>query len=106
MATTNRAELLQGYSVLQFKSISPFFEQGRDGEKPFDFRKWDSTDPRFLELAHLPSSCIEKWLIRFVNPATGEMFYRQLTGWRFLYKQDGNFVKPRWVALFLGERVF
>lgn len=37
--------------VLEFKTISPFYEQERDGIKPFTIRQWDTSDERFQALA-------------------------------------------------------
>jgi len=36
-----------------FKSISPYFDRERDGQKPNTVRRIDMTDDRFLLLAHM-----------------------------------------------------
>jgi hypothetical protein len=93
--------------VLDFKSISPFFEQCRDGHKMFDVRLYDGKDKRFHALSQLAygfhSSImqiqIKNWGIRFTNPATGEQFTRELLSWNYLSAE------PKWVIMYLGEKV-
>ena len=90
--------------VLEFKTVSPFFEMCRDGKKPFDIRLRDHKDKRFQALSQLPYSYkgenfMKGWAIKFVNPATGESFTRSLEYWEYLP------VKPTWVIMYLGELV-
>lgn len=98
--------------ILDFKSISPFFELCRDGKKPFDVRLFDGKDARFRALAQFLFSGLrpEGWAIRFRNPATGERFDRKLeycdwlrhSPWPATQREP---VKPRWMIMYLGELV-
>ena len=62
--------------ILEFKTISPFFELCRDGQKPFDIRLRDPKDKRFRALSQLPYSnqgeeLVKNWAVKFTNPVTG-----------------------------------
>ena len=88
--------------VLEFKTISPFFELCRDGQKPFDIRLRDPKDKRFRALSQLPYSytgedLIKDCAIKFTNPVTRESFSRRLLRWEYLP------VSPSWVIMYLGE---
>jgi hypothetical protein len=90
--------------ILEFKTISPFFEQCRDGKKPFDIRLREPKDKRFRALSQLPYSytgenLIKGWGVRFINPATGENFTRVLMRWEYLP------VQPSWIIIYLGDLV-
>ena len=93
--------------VLEFKTISPFFELCRDGEKPFDIRLIDHKDKRFKALSQWGSS--EKrnwrWYIRFTNPITGETFTRKLVTWEYIRNLEGFLIQPEWLIMYLGELV-
>ncbi len=108
--------------VLDFKSVSPFFEWERDGVRPFTERLYDAHDPRFRAISRW-----WPWLrnskpiaIRITNPATGEKFMRELIGKARQHDADVNdtikAMPPaerrkfmgqlyKWVFLFLGEKV-
>ncbi len=94
--------------VLQFESISPFFELCRDGRRPFDIRLRDPKDKRFRALSQLRNAFfdaffdenqIKGWAVKFTNPSTGESFTRDLRAWTYLP------VEPAWVIMYLGELV-
>lgn len=91
--------------VLDFKTVSPFFEQCRDGEKPFDFRKWDAKDSRFRALSQVRFQTEIGWAIRFTNPRSGESFCRQLLAWDYIRDTQGLLLQPEWIILFLGDIV-
>lgn len=92
----------QGRTILEFKKLTPFFEQCQAGDQPFDIRKWDGQDSRFNMIYFATPG---KLAIKFVHPYTGESFIRELTGWRYITDTDGCKVKPIWIMLFLGELV-
>ncbi len=85
--------------VLQFKSISPFFEQERDGIKPFTIRLWDSNDNRFMTL---PSKSLRSE-VKITNPTTKESFSREYEGFIFLAHPVQGICG--WVIIYLGERI-
>ena len=89
--------------TLEFKTISPFFELCRDGEKPFDIRRYDSTDKRFRALSQVRFMYDSGWAIRFTNPATGESYSRSLIAWDYIRSKDGLLVQPEWIIMFLGQ---
>ena len=92
--------------VLDFKSITPFFELCRDGLKPFDIRLHDSRDSRFKALHQVRFiKDLKGWVIRFINPATGETFCRRLLGWEYMTDQNRVCFKPDWVIMYLGETI-
>lgn len=91
--------------IIDFKTVSPLFEQCRDGEKPFDFRKYDAKDSRFRALSQIRFVDKPGWAIRFVNPATGEFFSRELLGWKYLEGADGLLLEPNWIIMWLGDLV-
>ena len=62
--------------VLEFETISPFYEEGRDGIKPFILLKRDYKDSRVRALAQWKPEY--EWKVRITNPATGESFTRLL----------------------------
>lgn len=77
--------------VVEFKTISPFFEQERDGIKPFTIRQWDDDDKRFVNLSSYEA-------VKITNPATGESFTRMLGLWDALEAEG-------WIIIYLGDRV-
>ena len=89
--------------VLEFKTISPFFEMCRDGEKPFDIRKVDSKDHRFRALSQIRFKKNMQWAIRFTNPITGEAYTRWLYAWDYLIDENKILIKPDWLIMYLGE---
>lgn len=91
--------------ILDFKTISPFFEQCRDGQKPFDIRKWDGRDKRFRALSQVRFANIAErnWFIRFTNPTTGESFMRQFLHWDYIFDIEGFCVEPTWIIMSLGD---
>jgi len=91
--------------ILEFKTISPFFEMCRDGGKPFDIRKVDSKDPRFRALFQIRYKKNVQWAIKFTKPATGEYFTRWLYAWDYMVDQDGFCFEPDWLIMYLGEIV-
>jgi len=92
--------------ILQFKSISPFFELCRDGKKPFDIRLHDPKDSRFRALHQVRYiTDLKGWVIRFINPVTGESFCRKLLGWDYMTDQYHTCFKPDWIIMYLGELV-
>ena len=86
--------------VLDFKTIEPFFSQERDGIKPFTVRRWDDTDSRFMALERSYG-----FSIRIRNPDTGESFIRELVSWDYIKRNSWKPIEPRWIILFLGDRV-
>ena len=90
--------------VLEFKTISPFFEMCRDGEKPFDIRKVDNKDPRFRALFQVRFQKNTRWAIKFTNPATGEYFVRWLQAWEYLTDENRYCIKPDWLIMYLGSK--
>jgi hypothetical protein len=86
--------------ILEFKTISPFFELCRDGKKPFDIRLFDYHDKRFRSLS-------QRWVenIKFINPVTGESYTRKLKDWRYIQDTDHKFIKPYWIIMYLGKVV-
>ena len=86
--------------VIEFKTISPFYEQERDGIKPFTVRKWDGKDKRFRALAQSRHRYGVLWAIKITNPANGETFMRGLKDYRYLSGTNWE-----WVIIDLGERV-
>ena len=92
--------------TLEFKSISPFFEQERDGDKPFTCRKLDTEDDRFQDLVFYSSDIIRPgdWAIKITNPTTGESFTRCFRGWTPVAFR-GTPACPVWLILFLGVRI-
>lgn len=98
------------FKVIEFKSISPFFEQERDGEKPFTVRQWHTNDTRFRALALWDLACRRRghkpdWLIKLVNPATEEYFYRRLEDVVWFPGQTGKGPLANWLILYLGKEV-
>ena len=91
--------------ILEFKTISPFYELCRDGKKPFDIRLRDAKDKRFRALSQIRFINNPGWAIRFVNPATGESFARMLQNWDYLKDQRSYCIKPAWVIMYLGDLV-
>ncbi|MDD5510787.1 MAG: hypothetical protein PHI12_08255 [Dehalococcoidales bacterium] len=97
--------------ILDFKTISPFFEQCRDGLKPFDIRLIDNSDSRFQALANVtyeylgPPISYDYW-IRFTNPATGEQFTRQLLYCKDISQYNGiGIIEPPWLIMYLGDLI-
>jgi len=92
--------------TLEFKSISPFFEQERDGDKPFTFRKLDLDDSRFKALFEYSSDITRPWhwAIKITNPATSDSFTRCFRGWTPVAFR-GTPACPVWLILFLGVRI-
>ena len=90
--------------IIDFKTVSPLFEQERDGEKPFTVRKRDPKDKRFRALSQLGwGNKGQGWLIRITNPATGESFIRRLYWWDYIRDTDGLIYNgTHWIILFLG----
>lgn len=72
--------------LIDFKTVSPLFEQERDGEKPFTIRKIDYKDARFRALAQW--TCEREWGLRVTNPQTGESFIRRIKNVSFLWHYD------------------
>jgi hypothetical protein len=96
--------------VLDFKTVSPFYEQTREGIKPFDIRKVEAEDERFTFLEWWYRNRRKAVIIRLTNPATGESFCRQLVGLRRLPGAHGtwgmdNILMPPWLILYLGDKV-
>jgi hypothetical protein len=91
--------------ILDFKSLSPLYEQCRDGVKMFDFRLDDKSDSRFCSLRLPPFYRANNphWYIRFTNPATGESFIRRLRDWTFVRDPHGFPYEPKWIIMHLGE---
>ena len=89
--------------ILDFKTISPFFEMCRDGEKPFDIRKIDNADARFRALFQIRGKENPQWAIRFTNPATGEVYMKWLLAWNYLMDHNQFCVYPSWAIMYLGE---
>lgn len=87
--------------ILTFKTLSPFFEQCRDGLKPFDIRKWDRRDKRFRAFSQVRYEDISQreWYIRFTNPANGEAFMRQILHWDYIRDKEGLCVEPIWIII-------
>lgn len=95
------------YKIIDFKTISPFFEQERDGIKPFTVRKFEGADPRFRSLSHMCQSK-KTYVIRITNPATGERFYRWYLDRRFLrygFLEDIKWRGPEWIVIYMGKLV-
>ena len=96
--------------ILDFESVSPFFSQERDGEKPFTTRKIDAKDKRFRSLAQWKPSC--NWAIRITNPDTGEGFIRAIRVVACLFyvdprQKEGRFHFTRlwdWLIIILGDK--
>lgn len=92
--------------VLEFKTLSPLFEMERDGEKPFTFRKWDGKDERFRAISQFDNyRAVQFWVIRIVNPDSGEWFARRLLSWNYVRRGRWGLVHPQWIILHLGERM-
>lgn len=68
--------------TLSFKSVSPFFEQERDGIKLFTIRRVDRKDPRFRALVQWYYK--RKWWLEITNPDTGEAFGAPITNVAYL----------------------
>jgi hypothetical protein len=95
--------------IIDFKSISPFYEMERDGIKPFTIRQYDK-DKRFKALVQWRTRY--DWAIRITNPATGESFIRQLVNSSYLYyfnhseKSVFNHTGLySWLILILGKEI-
>lgn len=91
--------------ILEFKTISSFFELCRDGKKPFDIRLFDYHDKRFRALSqwnHLEGA---QWGIKFTNPATGQSYIREFKDWRYLFTPPPNskWIRPYWIIMYLGK---
>lgn len=95
--------------IIDFKTVSPFYELCRDGQKPFDIRLVDHKDKRFRALSQIRNQrkpiTDYKWVIKFTNPATGESFMRYLTGWEYMIDQSFYCIVPDWIIMYLGEPV-
>ena len=72
--------------IIDFKTVSPLFEQERDGGKPFTIRKIDNKDPRFKALSQW--SCERDWGLRITNAQTGESFIRKIKNVSYLWHYD------------------
>ena len=98
------------FRILEFKSISPFFEQEKDGSKPFIVLQWHTKDSRFRALALWDLACRRKghkpdWLIKLTNPATGEYFYCRLEDVVYFPGQTGQGPMNDWLILYLGKEI-
>ena len=87
--------------VIDFKTVQPFFDQERDGRKPFTTRLVDWKDPRYIYLLNLLQGQVQEkeTSIRITNPKTHERFQRRLVGMQW---QPGT---ETWLNLQLGEVV-
>lgn len=94
--------------IIEFKSISPFFEWERDGIMPYTVRQIDYKDARFRALAQwYKRHDGPVWYIKITNPATGEYFYRKIIEKRF-FPGPTSSGWPRlkeWLILYLGEQI-
>jgi len=75
-----------------FKSISPFYEWEKSGDKPFTFRKIDMGDRRFYDLGKFTAT--SRLTIKIINPANGESFERKVTGVEYLKRC------PNWMVIY------
>lgn len=97
---------MKAKKVLEFKTITPFFELCRDGQKLFDIRMYDPKDSRFKALHPVRFiKDLKGWVVRFTNPATGDTFCRILTGWDYMTDQNHWSFKPNWIIIYLGDLV-
>ncbi len=89
--------------VLNFKTISPFFEQERDGIKPFTIRQWDGADERFQKLAKRYKYDV----VKITNPNIGQSFTRVYKGFATLdiSPKIMEYRKMKWIIIYLGESV-
>ncbi len=87
--------------TLDFKTVSPLYEQEKEGFKPFTVRHMDYSDPRFKYLLKIlqDQAMSEDVHIRITNPGTGEKFTRQLMGFEIIEKS------PNWCILHLGKEL-
>lgn len=92
--------------ILEFKTISPFYELCRDGKKPFDIRLVDNKDSRYkglYQIRNMLKPCAEfQWAIRFINPSTNESFIRWLIDWNYLTNHEHLCIEPSWAIMYLG----
>ena len=70
------------YKVIEFKTVSPLFEQERDDSKCLTFRQYDYKDPRFRALSQW--RCELEWYIKITNPQTDESFVRRIYNFSYL----------------------
>ena len=68
--------------IIEFKTVSPMFEQERDDKKCLTFRKYDYKDPRFRAMSQWNPE--REWYIKITNPETGESFTRRIYGYSYL----------------------
>jgi hypothetical protein len=93
--------------LIDFKTVSPLFEQEASGEKPFTVRKIDKADPRFRALGQWKPSL--NWGLRITDPATGGNFVRRVMNVSYLitFNQKTGVLEYDygWRIISLGERV-
>ncbi|GAH60931.1 unnamed protein product, partial [marine sediment metagenome] len=87
------------FKVIEFKTASPFFVWENEGSKPFTVRQVDRKDPRFRALEQWRPGY--KWLIKSTNPNTGDYFYRELIGVRYMPGPHGSPNIESWLILYL-----
>jgi hypothetical protein len=78
--------------ILEFKTVSPLFEMERDGKKYFTERLIDAKDSRFRALSQWKHEY--DWLIRIVNPVTGESFVRHIFNVGRMLVYDWRYYDP------------
>ena len=96
--------------IIDFKSVSPLFEQERDGDKPFNIRKVDNKDVRFKALSQWSPE--RDWGLRITNPQTSESFIRRIINVSYLWYYDcSGDIKPGlqgiydWRIITMGELI-
>lgn len=72
--------------IIDFKTVSPLFEEERDGGKNFTLRKVDYKDSRFRVLDQWKD--LYDWYIRITNPANSESFIRLIRNVSYLQYVD------------------
>ncbi len=105
--------------VLEFKSVSPFFELCRDGIKNWDARLVDPDDERFYKLAIWKLTDRDHLLwVKFTNPLTKEHYTREVLDLEPIREMSYHsinrvpsavplLVKPGhlWVMMYLGGKI-
>lgn len=90
--------------IIEFKTVSPLFEQERDGVKNFTIRKKDRKDKRFRALHQW--RCEYDWYIKIKNPETGKDFSRRIKNVAYLCWFDTSgerdpqvYMQEDWIAI-------
>ena len=73
--------------IIDFKTVSPLYEEEKDGQKWFTLRKRDNGS-RFRALHQW--NCELTWYIRITNPDTGDFFIRRITNVSYLWVFDAS----------------